>query len=255
MTDKSDEQESSFTAEKESAPAAQGKSGLATLASDNFSVIQSVGGVRGIIESLLPELAFLILFIVTHDLQLTIIISLVICAVEFIARLVQRQTITGVILGTVMVLICLFAAYRSNDARNYYLPACIINAVWGLVLGISLIARRPGIGYFVELIANPPTEDLNKWYHNWYDDENLRRAYTKATWLWVLMFIIRDAVQVPLLLFGNVYALGIATLVLGIPLFALVCWFSYLIIAGPRHEHKLRMQAVQAQEENKSASE
>lgn len=248
-------QEGSYTPDQEGVPTSQGSSGIASLASENFSVIQSVGGVRGIIESLLPELAFLILFIVTHDLQLTIIVSLVICAIEFIARLIQRQTLTGAILGTVMVLICLFAAYKSNDAKNYYLPACIINAVWALALGISLIARRPGIGYFVELIANPPKDDLNTWYHNWYDDENLRRAYTKATWLWVLMFVIRDAVQVPLWLIGDVYILGIATLVLGIPLFALVCWISYLIIAGPRHEHKIRMQAAQQEEESEPASE
>ena len=39
------------------------------------------------VEPLLSELAFLILFIVTHDLTLTIVISLVIYAIEFLARL------------------------------------------------------------------------------------------------------------------------------------------------------------------------
>ena len=234
---------------EDGAPASRGPSGIASLASDNFSVLQSIGGVRGVVESLLPELAFLILFIVTRDLQLTIIVSLVICALEFVARLVQRQTLAGAITGTVMVLICLFAAYKSNDARNYYLPACIINAVWAIALGVSLAARRPGIGFFVELIANPPTESWSEWYHSWYDDEKLRSAYTKATWLWVAMFVLRDAFQVPLWLLGNVTVLGTVTLVLGVPLFALVCWASYLIIAGPRREHKARMQAAQAAED------
>lgn len=225
---------------------AKGPSGLASLASDDFNVLQSVGGVRGVVESLLPELAFLVLFIATHDLGLTVIVSLVLCAVELVARLLQRQTLAGALTGTAMVLVCLFAAYRSNDARNYYLPACIINAVWAIALGVSLMARKPGIGYFVELIANPPKEDWGEWYHEWHDDADLCRAYTKATWLWVAMFVLRDAVQVPLWLSGNVYALGIATLVLGIPLFALVCWASFLIIAGPRREHRRRAQAGEA---------
>ena len=227
----------------------QAPSGLASLASENFSVLDSIGGVRGVVESLLPELAFLVMFVVTHDLTLTIVASLVLCAVEFVARLVQRQTVAGALSGTVMVLICLFAAYKSNDARNYYLPACIINAAWALAFGISLAARRPGVGFFVELVANPPMEGWGAWYRDWHGDERLRRAYTQATWLWVGMFVLRDAVQVPLWLAGNVYVLGTVTLVLGIPLFALVCWASYLIIAGPRREHKARAQAAaQAQE-------
>ena len=242
------------------ASAAQGEtvrpaSGIASLASDNFSVLSSVGGTRGIVESILPELTFLVVFLISRDLMLTIVVSLVLCAVMLVARLIQRQTVAGVVSGTVMVLICLFAAYKSSDARNYYLPACIINAVWAVVLGVSLVARRPGIGYFVELIAAPPTESLSAWYHGWHDDVELRRAYTKATWLWVLMFVVRDAAQVPLWLTGHVYALGTVTLVLGVPLFALVCWISYLIIATPRHEHKLRVQAQAAAAEAATTAE
>lgn len=226
--------------------AARPASGIASLASDNFSVLSSVGGTRGIVESILPELTFLVVFLISHDLMLTVVVSLVLCAVMLVARLVQRQTVAGVVSGAVMVLICLFAAYKSADARNYYLPACIINAVWAVVLGVSLAARRPGIGYFVELIASPPTESLTAWYHGWHDDVELRRAYTKATWLWVLMFVVRDAAQVPLWLTGHVYALGTVTLVLGVPLFALVCWISYLIIATPRHDHRQRVRAQAA---------
>lgn len=225
---------------------ARPSSGIASLASDDFDVLRSVGGVRGIVEAVLPGLAFLVAFLVSHDLMLTIVASLMLCAGMLVVRLLQRQTVAGVLSGTVMVLICLFAAYKSADARNYYLPACIINAVWALGLGVSLVARRPAIGYFVELVANPPTENLSTWYHGWHDDVPLRRAYTKATWLWLAMFVVRDAAQVPLWLMGHVYALGTVTLVLGIPLFALVCWFSYLIIATPRHEHKQRMQAQAA---------
>lgn len=231
-------------------PGAKPLTGVASLASDSFSVLDSIGGTRGVVESILPELAFLVLFLATRDLTLTVVVSLVLCGAELVARLVQRQTVAGALTGTVIVLICLFAAYRSGDARNYYLPACVINAVWAAALLVSLAARRPGIGCIVELVASPPTDSLHAWYRSWYDDLPLRRAYTRATWLWVAMFVLRDAVQVPLWAMGSVAALGTATLALGVPLFALVCWASYLMIGTPLHEHRRR-----AKEQERAAEE
>lgn len=230
---------------------ARGRTGIASLASDDFSVVQSIGGARGVVESVLPGLVFLVVFLISRNLTLTIEVSLALCAIEVVARLVQRQTVAGALSGAVMVLICLFAAWRSNDARNYYLPSLIINAVWALALGVSLAVRCPGIGLVVEFVASTPTENFGAWYHSWHDDRALCRAYVRATWLWIALFVVRDAVQVPLWLAGNVTWLGTMTLVLGVPLFALVCWISYLIIGTPRHEHGLA--AVAAEDDGNGA--
>lgn len=216
------------------------RSGIASLASEDFSVIDSIGGVRGVIESVLPSLVFLVVFLVTRDLALTVKVCGALCALEVLARLVQRQTIAGALSGVVMMLICLYAAYKSNDARNYYLPGCIINAVWAVALLASQAFRAPGIGLIVEFVRRPPADGLRAWYRAWHGDAALLRSYTVATWGWIAMFVVRDAFQVPLYFSGNVGVLGTVTLVLGVPLFALVCWVSYLIIGTPLHEHRER---------------
>lgn len=220
------------------------RSGIASLAADDFSVIDSIGGVRGVIESVLPGLVFLVMFLITRDLTLTVRVCGALCAVEVLARLVQRQTVTGAISGVVMMLICLYAAYKSNDARNYYLPGCIINAVWVVALLASQACKAPGIGLVVEFVRRPPADGLREWYRAWHDDAALVRAYAIATWVWIAMFVVRDAFQVPLYLGGNVGVLGAVTLVLGVPLFAVVCWVSYLIIGTPLHEHREREKAA-----------
>lgn len=219
------------------------RSGIASLASEDFSVIDSIGGVRGVIESVLPSLVFLVVFLVTRDLALTVKVCGALCALEVLARLVQRQTIAGALSGVVMMLICLYAAYKSNDARNYYLPGCIINAVWAVALLASQAFRAPGIGLIVEFVRRPPADGVRAWYRAWHGDAALLRAYTVATWVWIAMFVVRDAFQVPLYFSGNVGVLGTVTLVLGVPLFALVCWVSYLIIGTPLHEHRERENA------------
>lgn len=46
----------------------------------------------------------------------------------------------------------------------------------------------------------------------------------------VALFAMRAAVQLPMYFASATNALGIAKLVMGIPLFALVCWLSWLMI-------------------------
>ena len=67
----------------------------------------------------------------------------------------------------------------------------------------------------------------------------MKKAYTVITWLWMALFLLRLAVQVPLYLTNNVAALGVARLLMGIPFWALAIWVSYLIIATPMHRHRI----------------
>ena len=61
-----------------------------------------------------------------------------------------------------------------------------------------------------------------------------RQAYTAATWLWIGMFAARLLVQVPLYLAGEVALLGVARLVMGVPLWGLVLWLTWLLVRGVR---------------------
>jgi hypothetical protein len=58
------------------------------------------------------------------------------------------------------------------------------------------------------------------------------------TALWVALYVIRLAVQLPLYFADNIAALGVAKFLLGLPLFALWCFFTWLIL---RNANRLKL--------------
>lgn len=218
------------------------RTGLSALADagnedEDFSVIDAIGGPRGVIESMLPGVVFVVLFVATSNLNLTIAVSAVLAVSQVIVRLIQRQSVMGAVSGLVSVGICLIWAWQTHEARNYYVFGFITNAVYAVALTVSLALRVPGLGLVVEFIRSLPTEHFKAWFHDWMDDKALKRAYMIVTGLWVGLFLLRLVVQVPLYLTNHVAALGVARLLMGIPFWALAIWVSYLIIATPMHRH------------------
>lgn len=224
------------------------RTGLGALAdagdTDGFSVIEAIGGPRGVVESMLPGVVFVVMFVVTSDLQLTIGVSAALAMLQVIVRLCQRQSVMGAVSGLLAVGICLIWAWNSHEARNYYMFGFLTNAFYIVLLAISLLARMPGLGLVVEFIRTLPTEHFRAWLADWRGDKALNRAYTIITALWIGVFSLRLVVQVPLYLSNRVGWLGTARLLMGIPFWALAIWVSYLIVATPMHRH--RMMAEQA---------
>lgn len=235
------------------------RTGMASLAAvgedDDFSVLDAIGGPRGVVESMLPGVVFVVLFVVTGELNLTIIVSAVLAVLQVLVRLIQRQSLMGALSGLVAVAICLVWAWQSHEARNYYLFGFLSNAVYLVLLTVTLIIRVPGLGLMIEFIRTMPTEHLREWLHEWLDDKPLKRAYTIVTVLWIGVFALRLIVQVPLYLADQVAWLGTARLLMGIPFWALAIWVSYLIIATPMHRHKAAVLAAREQAQADSASQ
>lgn len=69
----------------------------------------------------------------------------------------------------------------------------------------------------------------------WRKDPHRYRPYAWASWLWFLAFGLRLLVQVPLYAVGSVGWLGTARLVMGVPMWALVLWVTWLLVR-PRAE-------------------
>ncbi|MBW3077815.1 DUF3159 domain-containing protein [Bifidobacterium simiiventris] len=222
------------------------RTGMASLADvgdgGDFSVIDAIGGPRGVVESMLPGVMFVVMFIVTSDLNLTIAVSAALAVIQVVARLVQRQSAMGALSGLIAVGICLIWAWKSHEARNYYMFGFISNAVYLVLLTLSLIVRVPGLGLMIEFIRSLPTEHFKAWFNDWMRDRALKRAYMIVTALWIGVFALRLLVQVPLYLTDHVALLGTARLLMGIPFWALAIWVSYLIIATPLHRHKAAAQ-------------
>lgn len=218
------------------------RTGLGALAdagdADDFSVIDAIGGPRGVVESMLPGVVFVVMFVITSDLHLTIGVSASLAVLQVIVRLCQRQSVMGAVSGLLAVGICLIWVWNSHEARNYYMFGFLTNAFYIVLLAISLMVRVPGLGLVIEFIRTLPTEHLRAWLADWRGDKALNRAYTIITALWIGVFSLRLVVQVPLYLSNQVGWLGTARLLMGIPFWALAIWVSYLIVATPMHRHK-----------------
>lgn len=204
---------------------------------DNFSIIEVIGGPRGVIESIAPGFVFVVLFVWTSDLRVTVVVSGVVALLQVLVRLLQRQSILGAISGLVAVAICLVWAWTSHEARNYYMFGFVTNAIYIVLLSVSLLIRVPAFGFAIEFIRTLPTEHYKVWLHNWLDDRQLRRAYMRVTALWVAVFCVRLLVQVPLYATNHVALLGGARLIMGLPFWALAIWVSYLLVATAMHDH------------------
>lgn len=187
---------------------------------------KALGGWRGLVDSALPSLLFVVIFVFQKDLNLALITSVVTGLVLLVFRLFEKKSLTQVIGGFFGLLFSVFLTWRTNDASNFFLTGIITNLVYGLALFISLIVKRPLLGYIVgSLIGNTS---------GWLKDKLLVKAYTTITWIWVGVFSVRIAVQVPLYLSDNIAVLGPIKIFMGWPLYLFAAWISYRIVQTAR---------------------
>lgn len=190
--------------------------------SDKHKVINALGGKRGLLDSGLPSLVFLIAYNVNHDLRSALYAAVITSAVLTLIRLIRRDTLQHVLSGFVGVAFCALLARKTGHAVDFYLPGLIINLVYGSVYAVLNLVGLPLIGLLLGPILG---ENLA-----WRKVPERKRAYIRASWLWVAMFVSRLIVQYPLYKSGNINALGTARLVMGYPLFLLAAWGSWLFI-------------------------
>lgn len=196
--------------------------GLRQLESDEFDALASVGGVRGLVETALPGVVFVVLFVITRDLTPSLIASVGVAVVAAVARLITRSPITQAVSGLLGVAIGAVWAWRTGEAADYYRWGLYVNLAWSVGVLVSIVARWPVVGVVVSLLFNRG--------FGWREDPVLRRRYALASWLWVAAFALRLAVQVPLYLDAQVGWLGTARLVMGLPMWALVLWITWLMV-------------------------
>ena len=192
---------------------------------DHVSLQAAFGGKAGLLDAGLPGVLFVLSYTFSgRDLRLSLIIALASAALLSIIRVVQRQSLQFALSGFLGVGIAAFIASRTGRAEDFYLPGLLYNAGYALAFVISIVVRWPIIGVMLALITQAGT--------GWRQDPVLVRAYTRASWVWVGMFVIRLAVQVPFYLIGEeaLVALGTARVALGVPLYLVVLWITYRVL-------------------------
>jgi len=201
--------------------------------SEKEKILAAMGGKRGLLDSGLPPLIFLLAFNLTDDVRQAAIYSLVLPGLFVIYRLFKRQQLQHALTGIIGVLICAWLASRTGQAEDFYLPGLLTNLIYGTAYLLSIALRFPVIGLVVGPLIG---ENLM-----WRKDPARRAVYIRATWIWVGLFAARLVVQYPLYVAENVTALGTARFIMGYPFFILAAWLSWIVIKnGPKLRPELR---------------
>jgi hypothetical protein len=181
----------------------------------------AVGGVRGLVEAILPGFLFLVVFVITAEVAPSVLIPAAVAVLFVIARLATRSPVVPAVVGLVGVALSAGLALITGRAEENFLLGFMINGVWLVALLTSLLVRRPLVGVVAALLTGD---------HEWRSDPAKRTILTITTWLWVGMFALRLGVQVPLYLAANPAGLAAAKLVMGVPLYAAVLWITWLMV-------------------------
>ena len=189
---------------------------------DKETVIKALGGKKGLIDSGLPAVVFLVTFNLRNNLREAIVAALSLSICLAIVRLAKKDTIQHSIAGILGVLICAYFANRSGNASDFYIPKLLTNLAYGSAYLIANLVGWPLLG----IVLGPLLGENFEWRKN----PERKKVYTRASWIWVAMFFSRIAVQYPIYRSGNVNLLGTVNLAMGYPLFFAAAYGSWLVI-------------------------
>ena len=189
---------------------------------DRDKVLAAFGGKKGLIDSGIPSIIFLITFNIKHDLHTALYASVAVSILLTIIRLAKRDTVQHAFSGLIGALICAWFANRTGNPSDVFLPKLLTNLAYGSAYLIANLAGWPVLGLMLGPILG---ENLM-----WRKDPVRKAAYLRAGWLWVGMFFTRIAVQYPIYRSGNVNLLGTVNLAMGYPLFLATAYGSWLIL-------------------------
>jgi hypothetical protein len=191
---------------------------------------EQLGGWRGMVESSIPVLVFVVVNILT-GLRPALIASVGVAVAIGVMRLVQRRPVRHAVNGLFGIALGAFIAWRTGEARDFYLPGIIQSYAFAALLLLSAVIRQPVVGWGWSVIAAGGTSD-------WRRDPRLLRTFTWLTVVWAAVWVLKVSAQAWLYLEKQDDLLGVARLVLGVPpyllLIALTVWVVRRVTREPR---------------------
>jgi hypothetical protein len=187
---------------------------------------RTLGGVRGMAESALPFVAFTVVWVLTRSLYPALGAAAAAAVLAAAVRLAQRQSLRFVVQAVVPTAIAALVATRTGRAEDVFLPGILYNGALALVSVVSVVVRRPLLGFVVGTALEDPL--------GWLGDRGLVRLSAKLTLVLAVPYVLRFVVQLPLFLAGQVAWLGVAKVALGWPLLAAALFVMGLLLARGR---------------------
>jgi hypothetical protein len=191
-----------------------------TLPTFSEQVADQLGGVRGMIESSIPVVAFVVVNIIwslTPALVVAIATALGLAAY----RLVRKESVRHALNGLVGIGIGALLAWKTGSPKAFYLPGILYTLAYGLAMVGSVLVGRPLVGWIWSLVAD-------KGAVRWRLDDGLRRIFAWLTLVWATTFFAKVVVNL-LVWYADgltedqkVGILGIMRIALGFPPYALL---------------------------------
>jgi hypothetical protein len=180
----------------------------------------AIGGPRGIIDTGLPALVFVIVNAIS-GLTPAIYAALGFGVVLVVFRLIRHEPIQQAFSGFIGLGIAVFFAARTHSAKGFFLPGILLQCAFAAAATISIVIRRPYIGFVMAA--------LDVRFVRWRRDPPLLRAMTWATVIWGLVFLLRAVVQGLLYWANHPGWLAVVKIAMGWPMFAGALALSYLL--------------------------
>jgi hypothetical protein len=172
---------------------------------------EQLGGVRGLAESSVPVAVFVIANLV-WSLYPAIYAALGTAVAIGAFRLLRGQPVRHAVNGIVGIALGAWLAYRSGEARDFYLPGIWLAMGQAAVLIGSVALRKPLVGFVWAIIAAGGK-------HDWLQDARLHRTFQWLTVAWAVSFLVRGGIQWALFAAGQAHWLGVARIGLSWPIY------------------------------------
>ena len=150
------------------------------------SFAESVGGVRGLLDSGLPATVFVLVRLVSHSMTLSVVLALASGLALGALRRSRGEPLMQVGSGFFGLLIAAGFALFTGTGKGFFLPGIFLVAFSGVAFLVSLALGKPAVGLALEA--------YDAKYAGWRDHPGLLRAVRVATVIWAASFFLRAAV-------------------------------------------------------------
>ncbi|MGA4846236.1 DUF3159 domain-containing protein [Streptomyces sp. G5(2025)] len=188
------------------------------------ALFEAFGGVRGMVETVVPGLLFVTIFTVNKDLHMAAIAALAVSLVLVVVRLVMKDTVKHAFSGVFGVAFGVVFAMMTGNAKDFYLPGMLYTLGLALAYIITTLAGVPLIG----LILGPVFKENLSWRTR---NPGRKKAYAKASWAWGLILLAKCAVLFPLYWWADTTQFGWVLVALKIPPFLLAVYLTWVFLA------------------------
>lgn len=184
-------------------------------------MLDQMGGLSGLIYSSLPVVTFVPISS-AFGLMPAVLSALGVAALVLGWRLLRKDSLQPAISGFIGVGFCALIAYLMGEAKGYFLLGIWMSLVWAAVFGLSVLIRRPLVGYI--------WSSVNGHGREWRSVRRAVVAFDIATVTWVVVFASRFVVQHELYDANQTGWLGFARIAMGWPLTGIAALVTYFAI-------------------------